>query len=267
MAGPGRRRDAHQRRIGAAARDRRFQRVPQHSAVDAAQPRQVGGSSSLLVGSPDTVASAIETYVAVAADLISLPSAGNLDGTTDTGRFVIRFVRGAARRHPGGRSQTEGPLTRWRLPENANGDALDLSQDLVGFVAGFVIATATRPVGCPGPSSCCRSRCRSWGPQPAGHAHQTCCTTKSRPRCSSSVSAPATARREAHRVAQQKGASRPHVTSSSGSPLLSRPWFRRLRVCAGACRRQRGRRGAEAAWGFAAGLVPGSVWCAGPGSG
>jgi alkanesulfonate monooxygenase len=53
----------------------------------------VGGASSLLVGSPDTVASAIEAYVALGADLISLPSAGNLDGTIDTGRYVIPLVR------------------------------------------------------------------------------------------------------------------------------------------------------------------------------
>lgn len=52
-----------------------------------------GGASSLLVGSPETIASAIEAYVALGADLISLPSAGNLNGTIDTGRYIIPLVR------------------------------------------------------------------------------------------------------------------------------------------------------------------------------
>lgn len=52
-----------------------------------------GGASSLLVGSPETIASTIEAYVALGADLISLPSAGNLNGTIDTGRYIIPLVR------------------------------------------------------------------------------------------------------------------------------------------------------------------------------
>jgi alkanesulfonate monooxygenase len=59
-------------------------------------PRSIagtGGASSLLVGTPDTIASAIEAYVDLGADIISLPSAGNLDGTIDTGRYIIPLVR------------------------------------------------------------------------------------------------------------------------------------------------------------------------------
>jgi alkanesulfonate monooxygenase len=53
----------------------------------------IGGASSLLVGSPDTIASAIEAYVRLGADIVSLPSAGDLDGAIDTGRYVIPLVR------------------------------------------------------------------------------------------------------------------------------------------------------------------------------
>jgi alkanesulfonate monooxygenase len=59
-------------------------------------PRSIagaGGASSLLVGTPDTVAAAIEAYVDLGADIVSLPSAGDLDGTVDTGRYVIPLVR------------------------------------------------------------------------------------------------------------------------------------------------------------------------------
>lgn len=59
-------------------------------------PRSIagaGGASSLLVGTPDTIATAIEAYVALGADIVSLPSAGDLDGAVDTGRYVIPLVR------------------------------------------------------------------------------------------------------------------------------------------------------------------------------
>jgi alkanesulfonate monooxygenase len=59
-------------------------------------PRSIagaGGASSLLVGSPDTIASALEQYVRLGADIISLPSAGDLDGAVDTGRYLIPLVR------------------------------------------------------------------------------------------------------------------------------------------------------------------------------
>ena len=64
-------------------------------------PRSIagaGGASSLLVGSPDTIATAIEAYVDLGADIVSLPSAGDLDGTIDTGRYVIPLVRERLRR-------------------------------------------------------------------------------------------------------------------------------------------------------------------------
>jgi alkanesulfonate monooxygenase len=59
-------------------------------------PRSIagaGGASSLLVGAPDTVAAALTAYVDLGATIISLPSAGDLDGTIDTGRYVIPLVR------------------------------------------------------------------------------------------------------------------------------------------------------------------------------
>ncbi|MDO9458160.1 LLM class flavin-dependent oxidoreductase [Nocardioides sp.] len=59
-------------------------------------PRSIagaGGASSLLVGSPDTIATAIEAYVRLGADIVSLPSAGDLDGAVDTGRYIIPLVR------------------------------------------------------------------------------------------------------------------------------------------------------------------------------
>jgi alkanesulfonate monooxygenase len=52
-----------------------------------------GGASSLLVGTPETVADALLDYVALGADLISLPSVGNLDEAVDTGRYVLPLVR------------------------------------------------------------------------------------------------------------------------------------------------------------------------------
>jgi alkanesulfonate monooxygenase len=52
-----------------------------------------GGASSLLVGSPETIAAAILDYVALGADIISLPSLGNIDDAIDTGRSVIPLVR------------------------------------------------------------------------------------------------------------------------------------------------------------------------------
>ncbi|MFT4265342.1 MAG: LLM class flavin-dependent oxidoreductase [Nocardioides sp.] len=59
-----------------------------------------GGASSLLVGTPDTVAEAILAYVRLGADLISLPSVGNLDEAIDTGRYVIPRVRELLARGP-----------------------------------------------------------------------------------------------------------------------------------------------------------------------
>lgn len=52
-----------------------------------------GGASSLLVGSPDTIAEAILDYVELGADLVSLPSVGDIDEAIDTGRYIIPLVR------------------------------------------------------------------------------------------------------------------------------------------------------------------------------
>lgn len=52
-----------------------------------------GGASSLLVGSPETIAAAILDYVDLGADIISLPSLGNIDDAIDTGRHIIPLVR------------------------------------------------------------------------------------------------------------------------------------------------------------------------------
>lgn len=53
----------------------------------------IGGASSLLVGSPDTIAAAIEAYVRLGADIVSLPSAGDIGGAIDAGRYLIPLVR------------------------------------------------------------------------------------------------------------------------------------------------------------------------------
>lgn len=54
-----------------------------------------GGASSLLVGSPETIAAAILDYVDLGADIISLPSLGNIGEAIDTGRYIIPLVREA----------------------------------------------------------------------------------------------------------------------------------------------------------------------------
>ncbi|NQX28797.1 LLM class flavin-dependent oxidoreductase [Microbacteriaceae bacterium VKM Ac-2854] len=59
-------------------------------------PRSIagsGGASSLLVGSPDTIADAILEYVKLGADIISLPSLGSTQEAQDTGRYIIPLVR------------------------------------------------------------------------------------------------------------------------------------------------------------------------------
>ncbi|MFT4289010.1 LLM class flavin-dependent oxidoreductase [Nocardioides sp.] len=52
-----------------------------------------GGASSLLVGTPDTITDSLLDYVALGADIISLPSVGDLDATIDTGRYLLPAVR------------------------------------------------------------------------------------------------------------------------------------------------------------------------------
>lgn len=52
-----------------------------------------GGASSLLVGSPETVAAAIVRYVELGADIVSLPTLGDLNDAVDAGRLVIPLVR------------------------------------------------------------------------------------------------------------------------------------------------------------------------------
>ncbi|MFT4212249.1 MAG: LLM class flavin-dependent oxidoreductase [Microbacterium sp.] len=52
-----------------------------------------GGASSLVVGTPETIADTILDYVALGADLISLPSVGDLDEAVDSGRYIIPLVR------------------------------------------------------------------------------------------------------------------------------------------------------------------------------
>jgi alkanesulfonate monooxygenase len=52
-----------------------------------------GGASSLLVGSPDTIAQALVRYVELGADVISLPTLGRIEEAIDTGRYVIPLVR------------------------------------------------------------------------------------------------------------------------------------------------------------------------------
>lgn len=54
-----------------------------------------GGASSLLVGSPETIAAAILDYVDLGADIVSLPSLGNIGEAIDTGRYIIPLVREA----------------------------------------------------------------------------------------------------------------------------------------------------------------------------
>lgn len=63
-----------------------------------------GGASSLLVGSPETIAASILDYVDLGADVISLPSLGNLEDAIDTGRYIIPLVKEAlaARAEAGG---------------------------------------------------------------------------------------------------------------------------------------------------------------------
>ena len=52
-----------------------------------------GGASSLIVGSPETIADAIVKYVDLGADIVSLPTLGNLDDAIDAGRYIIPLVR------------------------------------------------------------------------------------------------------------------------------------------------------------------------------
>ena len=52
-----------------------------------------GGASSFLVGSPETVAEAIVKYVELGADIVSLPTLGDIGDAIDAGRYVIPLVR------------------------------------------------------------------------------------------------------------------------------------------------------------------------------
>lgn len=56
-----------------------------------------GGASSLLIGSPETIAASLVKYVELGADIISLPTLGNLGEAIDTGRYVLPLVRDAVR--------------------------------------------------------------------------------------------------------------------------------------------------------------------------
>ncbi|MCU1482886.1 MAG: Flavin-dependent oxidoreductase, F420-dependent methylene-tetrahydromethanopterin reductase [Subtercola sp.] len=51
-----------------------------------------GGASSLLVGSPETIAKTLVKYVELGADIISLPSLGDIGESIDTGRYIIPLV-------------------------------------------------------------------------------------------------------------------------------------------------------------------------------
>lgn len=52
-----------------------------------------GGASSFVVGSPDTIAETLVKYVELGADIISLPTLGNIDDSIDAGRSIIPLVR------------------------------------------------------------------------------------------------------------------------------------------------------------------------------
>lgn len=52
-----------------------------------------GGASSFIVGSPETIAETLIKYVELGADIISLPTLGNLDEAIDAGRYIIPLVR------------------------------------------------------------------------------------------------------------------------------------------------------------------------------
>ncbi|MCW2750596.1 MAG: Alkanesulfonate monooxygenase, partial [Aeromicrobium sp.] len=51
-----------------------------------------GGASSFIVGSPETIAETLVKYVELGADIISLPTLGNLDDAIDAGRYIIPLV-------------------------------------------------------------------------------------------------------------------------------------------------------------------------------
>ncbi|MFT4306236.1 MAG: LLM class flavin-dependent oxidoreductase [Microbacterium sp.] len=52
-----------------------------------------GGASSLLVGTPETIAEALVKYVELGADIISLPTLGDIGDAIDAGREIIPLVR------------------------------------------------------------------------------------------------------------------------------------------------------------------------------
>lgn len=54
-----------------------------------------GGASTLIVGSPETVAAGLVKYVELGADIISLPTLGDLGDAVETGRYVLPLVREA----------------------------------------------------------------------------------------------------------------------------------------------------------------------------
>ncbi|KJE19969.1 flavin-dependent oxidoreductase, methylene-tetrahydromethanopterin reductase [Frankia torreyi] len=59
-------------------------------------PRSIagaGGASSFLVGSPETIAEALVRYAELGAEVISLPTLGNIGDAIDTGRYIIPLVR------------------------------------------------------------------------------------------------------------------------------------------------------------------------------
>ncbi|WP_159498240.1 LLM class flavin-dependent oxidoreductase [Microbacterium sp. 18062] len=51
-----------------------------------------GGASSLLVGSPETIAQAVVRYVELGADVVSLPTLGDIGDAIDAGRRIIPLV-------------------------------------------------------------------------------------------------------------------------------------------------------------------------------
>ena len=101
---------AAERRLAAAARDRRQGRRPRPRPVDAAGPGHRGqGASTALVGSYETVAAAILDYVDLGADLISIRGYDNLNDAIDYGRYVLPLVRSElAHRESTGQRQPDG---------------------------------------------------------------------------------------------------------------------------------------------------------------
>lgn len=72
------------------------ERAEEHDGGVLWTPRGIagaGGASSLLVGSPETIAAALVRYVELGADVISLPTLGDIDDAIGAGREIIPLVR------------------------------------------------------------------------------------------------------------------------------------------------------------------------------